>query len=138
MLLLHHTRRKPRLLTRSRGVDCGTPNPGNGSAVRREKVQMTNDEIRNKSEIQNSNEACHCGSLELERGSLPRTSDFEFRAFFGIRHSCFGFCSGAPGGTCTHTLPADNGLLWLFQLREPLKCRVQNVERGMSGTVRRR
>ena len=27
---------------------------------------------------------------------------------------------GAPGGTCTHTLPADNGLLLRFKLREQM------------------
>ena len=37
----------------------------------------------------------------------------------GILHSAFFILhlNGGPGGTRTLSLPADNGLLWLFELR---------------------
>src|SRR2546423_11581050 len=56
-----------------RGVDCGTPNPGNGSAVRCIKIRSANNEIRKKCEIRN-----------LKNAHWSKGSGFGLRIF--LRH----------------------------------------------------
>jgi hypothetical protein len=48
----------------------------------------------------------------------PRTSEHQNAGHKSWRRSCGKLSeNGGPEGTCTLSLPADNGLLWLFELR---------------------
>jgi len=62
---------------------------------------MTNDETRKELEILTQNPFF---------APNYRASALGFPSSLVIRH--LDLHNGAPGGTCTHTLPADNGLLF--------------------------